>query len=392
MSISDRGAALLAVSEYRDLTDAELAEAEELSKKALAEYRTRDRLGRVAGADGGAKVTAPSSAPSAAAELLQGEAWRNFKAQHPGGHVAETAGVTIPPTKISSHWFTPATKTLGDAASGVAGLVTPDFSFPPAAVSPSRAPTVLPSIVTVTTTASDLVYFARESGYTNAAAPVPEDGSVVKPESTIQYQRDTAQVATVAHWIRASKQALADVGQLTALVNRFLVWGVQAVLEQQMLSGTGAPGLLGLLNTTGIQQVGPVSGDTAGIEAIRNGITAVEENGIGQPNAILMSVSDNAAIDLARDSTGRYYGLGPFQSGPPNLWGLPRVVSHYLPAGTAIVADFTAGVLYDREEATVSVSDSDQDTFVRNLVTLLAEARYAWAITKPSCFAVVTLA
>jgi hypothetical protein len=48
--------------------------------------------------------------------------------------------------------------------------------------------------------------------------------------------------------------------------------------------------------------------------------------------------------------------------------------------------------LFVREAVQVIASDSDQDDFVRNRVTLLGEGRFALAIWQPSAFAVVDLA
>jgi hypothetical protein len=45
-----------------------------------------------------------------------------------------------------------------------------------------------------------------------------------------------------------------------------------------------------------------------------------------------------------------------------------------------------------REAVQVIASDSDQDDFTRNRVTLLGEGRFAVAIWQPSAFAVVHVA
>jgi len=48
-------------------------------------------------------------------------------------------------------------------------------------------------------------------------------------------------------------------------------------------------------------------------------------------------------------------------------------------------------VLWDRERATVSVSDSHEDFFIRNMVAILAEMRAAFGLIRPSAFIVVDL-
>jgi HK97 family phage major capsid protein len=69
------------------------------------------------------------------------------------------------------------------------------------------------------------------------------------------------------------------------------------------------------------------------------------------------------------------------------LWGLPVVESDGMSRGDFLVGAFRlAATLFDREEAAILVSTEDQDNFVKNLVTILAEERLALAITRPTAF------
>jgi hypothetical protein len=79
-----------------------------------------------------------------------------------------------------------------------------------------------------------------------------------------------------------------------------------------------------------------------------------------------------------------------FQVPGGQLWGLPLIVSTVISAGTALVSDFGVGVsLHVRECVNGRASDADQDDFVRNRVTLLAEGRFAVALWQPAAFALV---
>lgn len=404
-----RASELLALK--RDLTEQELDEAEKLSRKAadleaqIARHqRSQDTLRalQVVGSEPEQKAIATPGVQHEPASrgmadiLLSSQAWKNFQALYPNGVPDSQRGVNIPAVSIPSKALlgtgAPQTKVMGDATSGVTNLTTPQYLFPPAEVQPVRPPLILRSLITTGTTQADTIYYARESSYSNQAAVVPEDGSATKPESTLAYTREQATVETVAHWISASKQALSDVGQLSTLIDNFLTWGINDSLEQQMLNGTGTGQFTGLLNLTGIQSVGPVTGDIAGIKAVREAITLVQKPGLAQPNAVLMSVEDDAAIDLAQDSMGRFFGNGPFSTGPNTLWGLPRVTSWNIPQGTALVGDFKRAVLWDREQASISVSDSHADFFIRNLVAILGELRAAFGVFRPQAFVKVTLA
>ena len=74
-------------------------------------------------------------------------------------------------------------------------------------------------------------------------------------------------------------------------------------------------------------------------------------------------------------------------------WGIPLVRTAAVPVGTCSIADWgVACRLLYREGVNVKASDSDQDDFVTNRVTVLAECRVALAIEQPSLVAVVALA
>jgi HK97 family phage major capsid protein len=56
------------------------------------------------------------------------------------------------------------------------------------------------------------------------------------------------------------------------------------------------------------------------------------------------------------------------------------------------VADFRKAVLWDRQDASLAVSNQHADFFIRNMVAILAEARYAFGVIQPSAFVIVDTA
>lgn len=283
---------------------------------------------------------------------------------------------------------------------------------------PQRLPTIqmgwpelkLRNVITVGETNSDAVTYARVlraegSGSESNAAGVPEatttaavgsgDPEVtiseagVKPESALKFQKVTAPVVTIAHWIPATKKALSDAGQLRTLIDNFLRAGLDQEIERMVLAGDESAGeeFDGILNTDGIQTQ---SFATNILVTIRKAITKV--NKYGRPNAVLMSPANAERIDLLRTSTGAYLGPGAFGPAFSTIWRKPIIEVPGLADTTVLVGDFTTAVLWDREEASITVSDSHADFFVRNLVAILAEARAAFGVLDPAliCKATVT--
>lgn len=263
-----------------------------------------------------------------------------------------------------------------------------------------RRPLTIRDVISVRRTGSDTVEYVRQASHTNAAAPVPEatssaaiDGTTVtdaiggvKPEGSWTFTRHTATVKTIAEWVPATKRALADAGQLEGLINDELRADIAEEEEDQILLGDGTgENLPGILTTPGIQAQ---AFDTDIFRTIRRALTKARVVGRVLPNAVALNPVDVETIDLARENgaTGAYLGAGPFALGPRTVWGLPVIESEAIPAGRGLVGDFTKAVLWDREQTTVTITDSHADFFIRNLVAILAEERIAFGVTRPAAF------
>jgi HK97 family phage major capsid protein len=270
-----------------------------------------------------------------------------------------------------------------------------------------QRPLTIRDLVTPGQTTTDVIEYVKLISVTNNAAPVAEatsagpisaTGTVVtpvqaglKPESAMLFEKATTNVKTIAHWIPATKRALSDAGQIKTLIDAFLIYGLDEELEDQIVSGDGeGENFLGVDATSGVQtEAGGVGDDAFAIT--RKARTKVRLGGRSVPTAYVMHPIDWQNIDLMRDGDERFYGAGPFAMSTPSLWGLPVVESEALTPGTAYVADWKKAVLWDREQASIQVTDSHSDFFIRNLVAILAELRAAFAILRPAAFVKITL-
>lgn len=268
-----------------------------------------------------------------------------------------------------------------------------------------RKPLTIRSLISVRRTTSDAIEYVRQTGHVNNAAPVPEatstapigDGTLgtttavaggLKPEGSWTYERDTVVVKTIAEWVPATKRALADVNALQDQIDDELRRDIAEAEEAQVLAGDGVgENLLGILNVGGTQ--GQLF-DTDLVTTARRALTKARLGGRVNPTAFVFNPEEDEAIDLLRENgtSGAFLNGGPFASGVSTLWGVPRVSSENVPAGTFVLADWTKAVLWDREETTVSVTDSHADFFTRNLVAILAEERVAFGVPRPSAFVI----
>jgi HK97 family phage major capsid protein len=98
-----------------------------------------------------------------------------------------------------------------------------------------------------------------------------------------------------------------------------------------------------------------------------------------------MNTADWWTMRLSKDSQGRYLLGDPGMSVPPTLYGLPVVASNAMTADTVLVGSLSqAATLHNREGIVVDMSDSDENNFQLNLITLRAERRLALTVEKPA--------
>jgi HK97 family phage major capsid protein len=86
--------------------------------------------------------------------------------------------------------------------------------------------------------------------------------------------------------------------------------------------------------------------------------------------------------------SGEYLAGGPFAYTAPTIWGLALTASRAVTQRNPLVGDSMGATLLFREGVNVKSTDSDQDDFVRNRVTVLAEARVAFPVWRPASFAI----
>ena len=233
-------------------------------------------------------------------------------------------------------------------------------------------------------TASNLIEFVRETAFTNAAASQAGE-NVAKPESALTFALASTPVQTIAHWIPASRQVLSDAPMLASYIDTRLVYGLKLEEERQLLVGSGVGSDLSGLVTQASAYTGAVIGDTD-MDTLLRALLQVSL-ALSVPTGIVIHPNDWAAIQLLKDTTGRYIFGDPMTPLTPRVWGMPVVVSMSITSGQFLTGDFAQGAaIFDREQATVRISEQHADFFIKNMVAILAEERLALAVFRPTAF------
>lgn len=270
-------------------------------------------------------------------------------------------------------------------ASATTGLVVADRQPGIVQVQPNRQ-LIIRDLLMPGSTNSQAIDYVRETGFTNNAAPVAENPSSPKPQSDLTFDLQNLPVRTVAHWVMASRQILADAPMLTSYVDGRLRYGLALKEEDQLLNGDGTgQNLFGLLKQASVYATPAgvsVKNETM-IDRLRLAMlqaTLAEYPATGH----VLNPTDWASIELTKDTQGRYIFASPTGSVGPGLWGLPVAQSLSMSTGGFLTGSLRyAAQIFDREDATVMISTEDRDNFVKNMVTILAEERLALAVYRP---------
>lgn len=247
------------------------------------------------------------------------------------------------------------------------------------------------------TTSGDVVRYVRELTFTNSAARVAEAAG--KPQAQLDVGVINATVEKTATYLDVTEEMMNDQEQAASYINSRLAFMVQAKEENYLINGTGSSEITGILNTSGIQTVSGLTNTIDNLLRAKAYVEGANGAGFATPTAFLMNPLDFLNIRLAKDNNGQYlfggpafspYGVGGY-SNVGSLWGIPVVTNTALTQGTALVGDFKQGAqIFRRQGVVIKTTDSDGSKFLSNIMTVLAESRFALAVYQPNRFCSIT--
>ena len=347
-------------AQHKETVDQLLAKQSELQAEVQAMAQTVDKIGR--GHDAGAQA-----AKTPGQVFTSADGFEQFAAKAKGT-------------------FSTSVKAAITSGSGSAGsLIQPQRI---GMVMPLQQRLFLRDLLTWGPTTSNAIEYVRELLFTNNANVVSELPVAGKPQSDITFELESAPVATIAHWIKASKQVLADAPMLQSYIDGRLMYGLKLKEEQQLLKGSGVGLNLNGIYTQATAYVNPgvtVQAETR-IDRLRLAMLQVSLSEL-DADAMVLNPIDWAAIELTKTTDNAYLFASPTGQVAPTLWGRPVVATQAMDANDFLVGAFAmAAQGWDREQASVTVSTEDQDNFVKNAVSILCEERVGLTVFRPQGF------
>lgn len=303
------------------------------------------------------------------------------KRWHKGGVVIPVSDGTFFPCELQSK----TTITSSAVGSSTPGILVPDRL--PGIITPGVRRLRVRDLVTRIPTESSAIEWLKENAFTNAASPVAE--TISKPESALTFTIDNIPIRTIAAWLPAAKQILADFKLLGAYINTRLMNGLMDVEDYELVAGDGTgQHISGMIpEATAYDTARNVTGDTK-LDTLNHAISQME-GVLQEADGIIINPRDWRTIQLLKTNEGSVANNGAYLMGGPQgtispvVWGLPVALTTAMTTGKFLVGSFKRHCyLFDRMSAQIDISTEHSDYFVRNMVAIRAEERIGFAVTR----------
>lgn len=233
-----------------------------------------------------------------------------------------------------------------------------------------------------------LTYFVM--GATEGAPAATNEGTA-KPQIQPTYSPVTKALAKIASYIKETDEILSDAPFLESAIRNRGMYEHRLAVEGYLLTQLQA-----------VSGIGAVTGGISFDNILKAKLNIMTATGF-EADAVILNPADMLTLLQTKVQSGsaQYvlggpmygpYGNGAYNSNP-TVWGMPIILSSKATSGTAIVGAFRQGasvVGKSNEGLRVEVSNSDQDDFIKNLVTVRIEERLLLATRVPAAFSTIS--
>lgn len=289
---------------------------------------------------------------------------------------------------VAAPAFTKAAADTQGTPAVVATLGTDAYAstFDTNVVEATRTPLVIRDLFGAETiSGSTLVYLVE--GAIEGAPAATEEGKAKPQVHFADPTLVTVSLDKIACHIKESDEYINDYPFLASAINGRLLNELGLVEQNKLVSE--------LITNSDVQTGEIASGASATdiAEAILKAAMDVQEQSGFAADAVIINPADWYTLRVAKNDNG-YFGGGFFGAQDiPNLWGYSVCVSTAVSAGTYVVGAFkTCGSVVSKGGVSVEAANTDQDDFIKNLMTIRAEERLALAVRRPKGFKVLTQA
>ena len=230
-----------------------------------------------------------------------------------------------------------------------------------------------------------ITYYVESSTYEGGVSTVAEGGT--KPLGSFGDPTPvTVALQKIGAHYKETAELIEDAPWLASNINGRGMYQHELYVEDYLVSK--------LVGTSGI-----LTGSGITADSVFAAMMSVQNQSGFAADAIVINPYDYQVLRLSKDKNDQYLAGGPFygQYGngaiaeQPPLWGMRTVVTTAVNQGTALVGAFKMGGSVIRKSGvSVSIANTNEDDFIKNLVTILIEERLALAVRRPAAFCKLT--
>lgn len=256
-------------------------------------------------------------------------------------------------------------------------------------VTAARTPMVVRDLFGAETISGSSLTYLVEGAIEGAPAATAEGAK--KPQ--VHFAEPTKKVVSldkVACFLKESDEYISDYPFLASVINGRLIYELGLVEQNKLITD--------LLGTSGIQT--DATNWTANLAAdeladlILQAAMDVQTASGFAATGIVLNPAVWYILRTGKNASKDYYGGGYFgNQNIPNVWGIPVCVTPAVTASQIVVGAFkTCGSVVQKGGVSVQAVNTNEDDFVKNLMTIRAEERLALAVRRPAGFKVLTKA
>jgi HK97 family phage major capsid protein len=230
--------------------------------------------------------------------------------------------------------------------------------------------------------------YMEETTRTHSAAERAE--GTAYPESAFVWTQKSSTVQKIADSIPVTDEQLEDAPQTKSLLEQRLGFGLRQRFDQQLLVGNGtSPNLRGVNSVVGIQTRAAAADPR--IVAFAKALNDVRVTGRANPSGAVFHPNDWLDILLTPTANGDYLFGNPFQGpGPTSLFGIPIAQSDAQTENTGLIGDWANFSRIDDRRGVQVQTGYVGTQFTDGKVTLRADFRAAFTVTRPAAFIQLT--
>lgn len=267
--------------------------------------------------------------------------------------------------------------------SGVSAFAT---TYDRNVVEAARTPIVIRDLFGAETISGSTLVYLTEGAIEGAPAATNEGAK--KPQVHFADPTPhTVSLSKIAAFIKESDEYINDYAFLASAINGRLLYHHQLVVQNTLV--TALKGTSGIGDNDDTWTASSTATELADL-ILKEAMDL--QNASGFPaDAIVMNPATWYSLRVAKDGEYRYYGGGFFGAqNVPNLWGIPVCVTTAVDADEIIVGAFKAcASVVTNGGVSIEAVNTDQDDFVKNLMTIRCEERLALAVRRPAGFTLI---